>query len=66
MEILVEWKGNLSPNTVDTAMDVAEYAYPKTIEGAWKRLDSLLEMERITKTTYNEIKNQVTFVYNID
>ena len=65
MTILVNYK-QLSPNTLDVALNVAEYAYPQTIESAWKRLDSLLEMERITETTYNEIKSEVTFTYDYE
>lgn len=58
--ILVNYK-QLSVSSTNVCMDIAEYAWPKTVEGCWKKLDSLLATDRITKTTYEEIKSNVTF-----
>ena len=60
MNIEINYK-RLSNNAADVAMEVAEYAYPKTVAGCWKTLDAWLVAERITQTTYNEIKENVTF-----
>jgi hypothetical protein len=60
MNIEINFK-RLSNSTADVAQEVAEYAYPKTVAGCWKTLDAWLAAERITQTTYNEIKEGVTF-----
>lgn len=52
----------LSQNDMVLALDIAEYAYPKTPEGAASLLDTWLVQERITKATYDEIKQNVTFL----
>lgn len=54
----------LSLSSQDVVMDIAEYAWPKTVEGCWITLDKWLDIERITKTTYDEIKANVTFEEN--
>lgn len=62
MKIYINYK-RLSTANVDVANDIAEYAYPQTIEQCWKDLDRKLVCEHITQTQYDEIKSQVTFFY---
>lgn len=57
----VNWQGGLSRSSQDAAMDAAEYAWPKTIEGCWKQLKTMLIRGRITQATYNEINEIVSF-----
>jgi hypothetical protein len=64
-QIEVSYK-RLSSGSADVAMDAAEYAYPKTVAGCWKTLDSWLASDRITKSTYDEIKSNVTFELVVD
>lgn len=59
------WK-QLSRSSQDVALDVCEYAWPQTVDGCWKTLDKWLDIEKITKTTYDEIKANVTFTLEVE
>ena len=56
--IIIDYK-QLSDYNIDLCLDIADRAM--TVQECWEELDSLLDRDRITTTTYNEIKANATF-----